>query len=72
VEQTELERIVTEYCDSLKEQLMRNIKHFESDWNGLHIRVLAGMITDIKNDHPSVKKAERQIRKSMTYYQLSL
>ena len=68
--QRELKRIVNEYCDSLKRQLRKNIKHFPKDWNGLHVRALGALIAE--NRHPSVKKALRQITSSMAYYEMSL
>lgn len=64
----DLERIVNEYCDGLKEQMLHNISHFESDWNGFHVRALAQMC--VEYDHPSIKKAKKDIRTSMNYYQM--
>jgi len=60
--QPELEEIAKRYCDSLHRLLLRNIPHFEEDWDGCHVRAVAWMIQEVP--HPSVKKAIRQIRKS--------
>ncbi len=66
----ELERIVKEYCEDLEKKLMKNLRHFHDDWDGRHIRALARIIQNY--EHDSVKKARRQIERSMTYYAMSL
>lgn len=70
METKELERIVNEYCDSIRESMLKDVRHFESNWNGFHVRALGIMTTDFK--HEGVKKAMRQIKSSQAYYQMSV
>ena len=70
MEHEELERIVNEYCDGMRETLLKNLKHFEADWDGCHVRALGAMIAH--NPTARVKRAASAICRSMTYYKLSL
>ncbi|MBT9168596.1 MAG: hypothetical protein DDT22_00246 [candidate division WS2 bacterium] len=66
----ELKRTAQKYCDALRERMNQNIEKFETDWNDSHVWALALMIQD--NPHEKVKRALREIKKSQTYYELSL
>lgn len=67
MEKQELERIVDEYCDTLRTNMKKNLQHFHSDWNGYHVRAMAMMMS---NDD-RVKKAMREIKRSMSYYAMT-
>lgn len=34
------ERIVREYCATLQDRLLRQVKHFPEEWDGFHVRAL--------------------------------
>jgi hypothetical protein len=68
----EQERIVRELCQTYQRRLLRNIEQFPESWDGRHIRALFAHLTRDELTHPGVKRAEREMRKSMHWYALPL
>jgi len=67
-------RIVTEFCDGLKERLIKNVTSpaWPKEWNGCHIRAIAVRIVSENASFPCVKRAERQIHRNAVTYALPL
>ena len=70
MEHSELERIVNEYCDVIRKDMLYDIQFFDKDWNGLHVRALAQII--VSDDNLSIRKAKKQLTRSMSFYQMSV
>lgn len=63
------QRIVQEYCKSLKAKLNKIVTNskFPEDWNGIHIRYIAMMFTETEMDNTAIaaiKKAKKDIDKN--------
>jgi hypothetical protein len=62
-------RIVRELCENLKTILNKNVERFPENWDGCHIRALAGYLAESKHD--SVKRAFREMKRSDRWYSLA-
>ena len=63
-------RIVRELTAGLRETLTKNAGLMPDNWNGLHVRAFAEIVIRRNNDHPSVKAAAREMRRSDAFWRL--
>jgi uroporphyrinogen decarboxylase len=55
---------------ALRFTLLKNVGRMPETWDGRHVRAFAGLAIARFNNHPAVKRVERQIRKSDVLYSL--
>lgn len=65
-----LDRAPDVVAQEIRDLLDRNLKHFEDGWDVHHVRALIALYYDPKGD-PMIKKAIRDIKKSMAGYAMS-
>ena len=68
----EQKRIVRELTENYRQRLMKAVGRFPPTWDGRHIRALLAHLVKGELEFDCVKKADREMKRSMTWFTLPL